>query len=119
MDDAKQQPKPADSLDDVFRALADPTRRALLDELKGGARTTSQLVALFPEMTRFGVMKHLKVLEDASLVLTRKEGRLRWNHLNAVPLRQMYERWVSQYEDQWAGSLLRLKDKIEQNSQGE
>jgi len=119
MDDANQQPRKEDSLDDVFRALADPTRRALLDELKDGARTTSQLVALFPEMTRFGVMKHLKVLEDASLLLTRKEGRLRWNHLNAVPLRHMYERWVSQYEDQWAGSLLRLKDKIENNSQGE
>ncbi|GJM17840.1 MAG: hypothetical protein DHS20C14_00530 [Phycisphaeraceae bacterium] len=100
-------------LDNVWRALADPTRRALLDELRDGPRTTGDLVACVPEMTRFGVMKHLTVLEDAGLLVSRKEGRTRWNHLNAVPLRRVYERWVSRYEDRWAGSLMNLKRRAE------
>lgn len=99
--------------DSVWRALGDPTRRLLLDELRRGRRSTSQLVAAVPGMTRFGVMKHLGVLEESGLVISRKEGRQRWNHLNAVPLRMIYERWVSKYEDQWAGSLVRLKQRIE------
>ncbi|MDF1808697.1 MAG: metalloregulator ArsR/SmtB family transcription factor [Phycisphaerales bacterium] len=107
-----------EQMDSVFRALADPTRRGLLDALREGPKTTSQLVELFPEMTRFGVMKHLKILEESLLVIPRKEGRTRWNHLNAVPLKQMYERWVSKYEDQWAGSLIRLKEQVESNQDG-
>lgn len=99
--------------DEVWKALADPTRRGILDELRNGRKTTTQLVACFPEMTRFGVMKHLRVLESANLVVTRKEGRERWNSLNAVPLKMIYERWVSKYEDQWAGSLIRLKEQVE------
>ncbi len=106
-------------LDEVFKALADPTRRAILDELKDGPKTTGTLVERFPEMTRFGVMKHLGVLEKAGLLVARKEGRTRWNHLNAVPLRLMYERWVSQYEDQWAGSLVRLKNQVERMNKKE
>jgi len=102
-----------DQMDRVFKALADPTRRALMDLLKDGPRTTSQLVESFPSMTRFGVMKHLGVLDDAGLVLSRKDGRTRWYHLNAVPLRMVYERWVSTYEDQWSGSLVRLKESVE------
>lgn len=100
-------------LDEVWKALADPTRRGILDQLRNGRKTTTQLVACFPEMTRFGVMKHLRILESANLVVTRKEGRERWSHLNAVPLKMIYERWVSKYEDQWAGSLIRLKDQVE------
>lgn len=99
--------------DSVWRALGDPTRRLLLDELRNGRKSTSELVASVPGMTRFGVMKHLGVLEGAGLVISRKEGRQRWNHLNAAPLRMIYERWVSKYEDQWAGSLVRLKQRIE------
>lgn len=110
---------PSTPIDDVFKALADPTRRAILDELRNGPKPTGQLVSLFAPMTRFGVMKHLKVLEDASLIVTRKEGRQRWNHLNAVPLRMIYERWVSKYEDQWAGSLIKLKETIESESKSE
>ncbi|MCA9302556.1 MAG: SRPBCC domain-containing protein [Phycisphaerales bacterium] len=102
--------------DGVWRALGDPTRRQLLDELRNGRKSTSELVASVPGMTRFGVMKHLGVLEEAGLVISRKEGRQRWNHLNAAPLRMIYERWVSKYEDQWASSLVRLKQRIERKS---
>jgi DNA-binding transcriptional ArsR family regulator len=84
----------ATSEDRVFKALAAPTRRALLDELAPGSRTTGELCALHPEMTRFGVMAHLKVLETANLVLVTQEGRIRRRHLNPVPIRQIYERWV-------------------------
>lgn len=109
-----------DHMDRVFKALADPTRRALMDLLRDGPKTTTQLVEGFPGMTRFGVMKHLGLLEEADLIVTRKEGRTRWNHLNAVPLRMIYERWVSKYEDQWAGPLVRLKNTLERNTtQGE
>jgi DNA-binding transcriptional ArsR family regulator len=109
-----------EQMDKVFKALGDPTRRAILDLLRDGPKTTMQIVEEFPEMTRFGVMKHLGLLEEAGLAVSRKEGRTRWNHLNAVPLRMIYERWVSKYEDQWAGSLVRLKNKVERNtSQGE
>jgi len=108
MDDVDRE-----SMDGVWRALADPTRRALLDELRDGPRTTGDLVERVAGMSRFGVMKHLRVLEDAGLVIARKDGRQRWNHLNAVPLRRVYERWVSAYEDRWAGSLINLKQAAE------
>lgn len=111
MDDAGR-----DSMDGVWRALADPTRRALLDELRDGPRTTGALADSVPGMSRFGVMKHLRVLEEAGLVVARKEGRRRWNHLNAVPLRRVYERWVSRYEDRWAGSLIGLKRAAERRA---
>jgi DNA-binding transcriptional ArsR family regulator len=98
-----------DHLDQVFRALGDPTRRLLLDLLRERPRTTGELAEGVPGLSRFGVMKHLGVLADAGLVVMRREGRKRWNYLNAVPLRMMYERWVSRYESAWAGSLLGLK----------
>jgi len=98
-----------DSLDTVWKALSDATRRELLDLLRDGPHTTGALSEAFPELSRFAVMKHLGVLEEAGLVTARREGRKRWNHLNAVPLRRIYERWVSKYEDAWAGSLIRLK----------
>jgi DNA-binding transcriptional ArsR family regulator len=79
-------------LDAVFKALADPTRRAILDELRNGPKTTSQLFDAFPQMTRFGVMKHIGILGEANLLTSQREGRTRWNHLNAVRLRHMYER---------------------------
>lgn len=99
--------------DAVFGALADPTRRAILDRLRAGRATTGQLAAEFPHLSRFAVMKHLGVLERAGLVLTQKEGRLRWNALNAVPLRRVYERWVSRYADLWSGAALALQRHIE------
>ena len=112
MDDAQSNP-----LDQVWRALADPTRRDLLDQLRAGPKTTGQLVEAVPELSRFGVMKHLGVLEDAGLLTVSRRGRQRFNHLNSVPLRQIYERWVSKYEDTWAGSLISLKQVAEQRKQ--
>ena len=100
----------SDPLDTVFAALADPTRRAILDCLRDGPRLTSELVERFPELSRFGVMKHLDVLRTAGLVLTRSEGRKRINSLNAAPLRRVVERWVSRYDGFWANTLFRVHD---------
>ena len=100
-------------LDPVWKALSDPTRRAILDLLYQGPRKTTEIVEAFPHLTRFGVMKHIDVLRDAGLILTREEGRQRVNSLNAVPIRQIYERWVSRYQEFWADSLLRLKDDLQ------
>jgi DNA-binding transcriptional ArsR family regulator/uncharacterized protein YndB with AHSA1/START domain len=105
----------SNGMDAVWRALSDPTRRSLLDALRNGPQTTGQLVARIPTMSRFGVMKHLGVLVDAGLVITRKEGRKRWNYLNAVPLKRVMDRWVSTYEDNWADALIRLKTAAERN----
>jgi DNA-binding transcriptional ArsR family regulator len=102
-----------DDLDPVWKALADPTRRAILDLLRGGPLTTSTIVENFPHLTRFGVMKHIDVLREAALVRTREEGRQRVNSLNAVPIRQIYERWVSNYQELWSSHLLRLKENVE------
>jgi DNA-binding transcriptional ArsR family regulator len=99
-----------DEMDAVWKALSDPTRRAILDLLRQGSRTTTAVVEAFPELTRFGVMKHLDVLREAGLVNTREEGRQRVNSLNAVPIRRIYERWVSRYEEFWADKLLRLTE---------
>lgn len=107
------QPDPAEidssEIDDVWKALSDPTRRAILDLLRESRASTGDLAGAFPALTRFAVMKHLSVLEAAGLVVSRKEGRQKWNYLNAVPLRRVYERWVSRYQDRWAGSLVGLQ----------
>jgi uncharacterized protein YndB with AHSA1/START domain len=99
--------------EDVYRAIADPTRRALMDELfRQDGQTLGELEERF-EMSRFGVMKHLKVLEQARLVVTRRRGREKLHFLNAVPIRLMYERWVSKYAEPWAATLTDLKDQLE------
>jgi uncharacterized protein YndB with AHSA1/START domain len=101
-------------MDDVFKALADPTRRSLLDELfKQDGQTLSALQERLP-MTRFGVMKHLKVLEEARLVVTKKRGREKLHFLNAVPIRLVHDRWVSKYAEPWAATLTGLKHKLEE-----
>jgi DNA-binding transcriptional ArsR family regulator len=100
-------------MDDVFRALADPTRRSLLDELfSRDGQTLSALEARLP-MTRFGVMKHLKVLEEAGLVVTKRRGREKLHFLNAVPIRLIHDRWVSKYAEPWAATLSDLKHELE------
>lgn len=99
--------------DAVWRALADPTRRGLLDLLREGPRTTGDLAAAHPGLTRYAVMKHLGVLTGAGLVVVRRRGRERWNHLNAVPLRQAYERWMAPLAEHAAVASLRLKDYVE------
>jgi uncharacterized protein YndB with AHSA1/START domain/DNA-binding transcriptional ArsR family regulator len=102
-----------DPVDEVFRALADPTRRSLLDELfREDGQTLSQLEERF-EMTRFGVMKHLKQLEEAGLVVTRRRGREKLHFLNPVPIRLVHDRWVSKYAEPWAATLSDLKHELE------
>src|SRR3954468_14785237 len=100
-------------MDDVFRALADPTRRSLLDELhRKDGQTLTALQSNLP-MTRFGVMKHLKLLEEAGLVVTRRRGREKLHFLNTVPIRLVHDRWVSKYAEPWAAALSGLKDRLE------
>jgi DNA-binding transcriptional ArsR family regulator len=99
--------------DRVFKALADPTRRAILDLLRARPRTTGDLAARF-DRTRFAVMKHLRVLAEARLVLVRRRGRERWNVLNPVPIRQLYRRWIRPFEAERADALLRLKQIVEE-----
>jgi uncharacterized protein YndB with AHSA1/START domain len=100
-------------MDAVFRALADPTRRSLLDELhKEDGQALSALERRLP-MTRFGVMKHLKVLEEAGLVVTRRRGREKLHFLNPVPIRLVHDRWVSKYAEPWAATLSGLKQRLE------
>ncbi|WP_416210346.1 ArsR/SmtB family transcription factor [Frankia sp. Cr1] len=100
-------------MDAVFRALADPTRRALLDELfREDGQTLSALEARF-DITRFGVMKHLKQLEEAGLVVTRRRGREKLHFLNPVPIRLVHDRWVSKYAEPWAAALSGIKQRLE------
>ncbi len=102
-------------MDDVFRALADPTRRSLLDELfKEDGQTLSALEGRLP-MTRFGVMKHLKLLGEAGLVTTRRRGREKLHFLNPVPIRLVHDRWVSKYAEPVAAALSGLKKSIEED----
>ncbi len=97
----------------MFRALADPTRRSLLDELfTEDGQTLSALEGRLP-MTRFGVMKHLKQLEEAGLVVTRRRGREKLHFLNPVPIRLVHDRWVSKYAEPWAAGLSDLKNELE------
>src|SRR5215475_8701802 len=102
-------------LDQIWKALSDETRRTILDYLRSGPKPTTAIVEQFPDLSRFAVMKHLDVLRQAALVVTREEGRQRINSLNAVPIRMIYERWVSHYQDLWAGALLRVKEAAERN----
>src|SRR6204780_465863 len=100
-------------VDEVFRALADPTRRSLLDELFGeDGQTLSALEARF-DITRFGVMKHLKQLEEAGLVVTKRRGREKLHFLNPVPIRLVHDRWVSKYAESWTAGLSDLKHRLE------
>jgi uncharacterized protein YndB with AHSA1/START domain len=101
-------------MDAVFRALADPTRRRLLDDLyKEDGQTLSALEQRLP-MTRIGVMKHLRVLEQAGLVTTKRRGREKLHFLNPVPIRLVHDRWVSKYAEPWAATLTGLKRKLEE-----
>jgi len=101
-------------MDEVFKALADPTRRELLDELfRDDGQSLGALEARLP-MSRFGVMKHLKVLEAAGLVTTRKRGREKLHFLNPVPIQLIHDRWVSKYAAPWASALGALKDELEE-----
>ncbi|MDX3927341.1 MAG: metalloregulator ArsR/SmtB family transcription factor [Shinella sp.] len=94
--------------DAIFKALANAKRRQLLDAIKDAPQTTGALCEQFAEMDRCTVMQHLKVLEEADLVIVRREGRERWNHLNALPIQQIHNRWISQY----AGHAMSVLDAL-------
>src|SRR5919108_2661036 len=107
-----------DELDGVWKALSDSTRRSILDFLRQGPRTTTEIVEVFPHLSRFGVMKHIDVLRQADLIHTREERRQRINSLNVVPIRQIYERCVGRFEELWASHLLRIKEDAEAKATG-
>ena len=98
---------------EVFRALADPTRRALLDFLfSRDGQTLNELCEKFPEMTRFGVMKHLSVLAEANLVATTRHGRTKRHYLNPVPIEQVANRWISKYAARFTSALVALDEQV-------
>ena len=104
----------ADEADDVFKALGDPSRRLLLDSLfEEDGQTLGELSARLPGMTRFGVMKHLRILEAAGLISSRKSGRERLHYLNPVPIRLIADRWIGKYAEPWVGALAGLKQQFE------
>jgi DNA-binding transcriptional ArsR family regulator len=105
-------------VDEVFKALADPTRRSLLDELfRQDGQTLRTLEERF-SMSRFGVMKHLKVLEDAGLVVTRRRGREKLHFLNPVPIRLIHDRWVHKFAEPWVAGLAEIKERLETDGKG-
>ena len=105
-----------DERDRVWKALADTTRRDLLDALADGPLTTGMLVDRCDGSCRTNVMKHLQILVEAKLVLVRREGRVRWNYLNPVPIQRVCDRWVSAHVRRMSAALSRLKDEIESTS---
>jgi DNA-binding transcriptional ArsR family regulator len=103
-----------DKTDDlVYKALADSRRREILDLLKDDPRTTGDICSAFPDLDRCTVMQHLGVLEKAGLVFTKKEGRYRWNYLNSVPIREIYDRWINKYASPNLELLTKLKKDLE------
>jgi DNA-binding transcriptional ArsR family regulator len=106
----------APGTDEVFKALADPTRRQLLDALfVEDGQTLTSLERGLP-MSRFGVMKHLKVLEEAGLVVTRRHGREKHHHLNPVPIQLVHDRWVAKYARPWTAALVEIQQRLEDPS---
>jgi len=99
--------------DAVFKALAAPVRREMLDALKDSPMTTGDLCARFPALDRCTVMQHLKVLEKAELVIAQRKGRERWNHLNPLPIKQIHDRWIGPYAASAVDMLGRLKTDLE------
>ena len=98
---------------DIFRALADPTRRALLDSLfSREGQTLNELCEKFPDMTRFGVMKHLGVLAEANLVIPVRQGRTKRHYLNPVPIEQVANRWISKYAARFTAALVSLDEQV-------
>lgn len=100
--------------DRIFKALASPVRRAILDGLKDRPQTTGALCDAFPTLDRCTVMQHLKVLEKADLVIGKRAGRERWNHLNPLPIKQIHDRWIGPYAARAVGMLERLKGDLEE-----
>ena len=106
----------SDQFDRVFKALANPTRRSILDALRDQPLTTGGLVASFPDLDRCTVMQHLRVLEDAELVTVERKGRERWNHLNPLPIHDIHERWIGPHAAYAVSKLARLKRDLERQA---
>src|SRR5476651_935146 len=104
------------AVDDVFKALADPTRRSLLDALQHEDGQSLRALEERVPMTRFGVMKHLRVLEDAGLVVTRRRGREKLHFLNPVPIRLVHDRWIDKFTERRVSALTDLKRQLEEES---
>lgn len=105
-------------MDEVFRAINDPSRRRLLDHLfERDGQTLGELCVHLPEMTRYGVMNHLRILEQAALVTTHKQGRSKYHYLNPVPIRLIHDRWISKYAEPRVGAIAGLKAHLEGGSQ--
>lgn len=104
----------SESKDDlIFRALAAPLRRQILDALRDNPQTTGELCARFPELNRCTVMQHLGVLEEADLLLVRRVGRVRWNYLNAIPIKRIHDRWIGPYAARAVDMLDDMKTRLE------
>jgi DNA-binding transcriptional ArsR family regulator len=101
--------------DFIFKALGDSRRREILDLLKHRARTTGELCEAFRQLDRCTVMQHLNALEKADLIIVKREGRLRWNYLNPLPIKQLYDRWIGRYADNAVDLLARLKHDLERD----
>lgn len=112
---ASAGPQDPEDLDPVWKALANPIRRRILDLLREGPLTTTDLSDAFADLSRFAVMQHLRVLVDAELVTIRRSGRRRYNHLNPVPIQRIHDRWVSRYRRHWAEALVDLKEELERH----
>src|SRR5690606_10890746 len=107
-----------DEDDRIFKALGHRARRQILDLLKAGPRTTGDLCTHLPELDRCTVMQHLGVLEEAGLVIAERRGRERWNHLDALPIHAIHERWIGPYAAYASSMLSRLKHAVEQPAEG-
>lgn len=103
-----------DDLDQIFKALADARRRRILDLIKDGPKTTGDICNALKPLDRCTAMQHLGVLEKAGLIFTKKEGRFRWNYLDVVPIREIYDRWIDQYASPSVEMLTRLKQDLNQ-----
>jgi len=102
-------------MDNIWKALSDKNRRRILDYLRESELTTGDICRHFRKLSRFGVMKHLGILERAGLIIIKRDGKHRWNYINPVPIRQIYERWVRKYEENWSSYLIHLKHVTESN----
>lgn len=102
-------------MEKIWKALSDKSRRKILDLLREKELTTGEICKHFKKMTRYGVMKHLNILHDADLIIVKREGKNRINHINPLPIQQIYERWVKKYEAGWSSYLIKFKDELENN----
>jgi DNA-binding transcriptional ArsR family regulator len=103
-------------MDDIFKALADPSRRKILDLVRDHPGINVNDLSEHFDFSRFATMKHLRILESAKLILAKKEWKDKRLYLNAVPIRKIYERWISKYEGEWSSSLIKLKNNIEKDN---